>query len=134
MSWSEHVEAAKRRGFDEVTVLDRASGSSLASTREGAVEINENQELLKALEVGGAREITARGERYEVLLRDDQDGEWIITARGERLRVAVRFRGVDFVAEGAFKGVADAIRDARGKSVPDAFISLRKQIAAALGG
>lgn len=114
--------------------MDRGTGRTVASTRGDAVAVNENQELLKALEGSGAGALTARGERYEVVLRDDEEGKWIITARGERLRVAVRFRGVDFVAEGAFKGVADAIRQKGFSGAPDAFIKLRRQIAAAIDG
>jgi hypothetical protein len=156
MSWQQYVQAAQQLGFTKVTIIDKASYQPVAYTsaadiatawQDGDIQVNENQELLDNWGPNGVKDKEGKaatkknfcfyGKRFNILVRDEEDGNWIVCLKGKEVCIARKFNAVYFLVYGetASKSVKkDDKADKTGSfaSAPDAFNKICKGIFDAL--
>merc|ERR1712087_186161 len=117
-AWQPYVDAAKGIGFSKVCIIARANYGTLASTtaadiatawkdttkndkmEEVVVDINENQELLNDWKDKKIKTFAFFGQKFNIILRDEDDGSFVVCAKGKECCVAKQFKTIWFVAYG----------------------------------
>ena len=96
------------------------------------LQVNENQELLDDWKNVKKSTFCFYGKKFNILLRDDEDGVFIVSAKGQEVCVARQFKTVWFIAYGKMKKKGAKKKDdnaAQGfASAPDAFTKISKNI------
>jgi hypothetical protein len=142
MSWQQYVQLAQSLGFTKVTIIQRADYQTAACTsaadiatawKDGDKQVNENQELLDDWKDAKKMNFCFYGKRFNIVLRDDEDGNWIVCVKGQEICIARQFTSIWFVVYGeiAKKSVKKddkAEQKAGFKSAPDAFTKVCNDI------
>jgi len=129
MSFQDYVKVVLDLGFEKATIINRQTYQTLALSSNDAiatlwtekklddkeqevqVQINENQELLndwrKDTDANG-KEIPRKsfcfyGQRYPIVLRDDEEGNWICCVKGKEVLIAYKFKTIYFIVYGHIK-------------------------------
>merc|ERR1711971_262044 len=106
-------------GFTKVCIIARANYQTLASSNpqtdiavawksktmndkmeEVEVDVNENQELLNDWKDEKIRTFAFFGQKFNILLRDTEEGSFVVGAKGKDVIVARQFKSIWFVAYG----------------------------------
>jgi len=139
MSWQDYVTACQQLGFTKVTIVNRESYQTLASSAdtdiatawmEGDAMINENQELLDDWKDKKKAQFCFYGSKFQIIQRDEDDGNWIVCTKGKEVCIAHQFKSVWFVVYGQVKpkGTQDAQNAAGFKGAPDAMNQVFKNV------
>jgi len=143
MSWQQYVQAAQGIGFTKVTIINRQNYQTLAYTsqadiatawKDGDKQVNENQELLDDWKDVKKNSFCFYGKKYNVVLRDDEDGSFLVCMKGQECCIAKQFKTIWFIAYGPTKkkgGKKDDGATGFG-SAADAFTKISKDIFDAL--
>eukprot|EP01084_Bolivina_argentea_P301029 519222_1 len=137
MSWQQYVQAATGLGFTKVTIINRAnyqpvgytSAADIATVwKDGDNQINENQELLDDWKEKKKRSFCFYGKKFNILLRDDDDGNFIVGLKGQEVCVARQFNTIWFIAYGVSKKKGSKDAGAGFNGAPDAFNKISNKI------
>ncbi len=112
-SWGLYVEEAVEKHFSKVCIIARANYQVIGTTQQGVdiptawmdeeIQINENQELLNDWKDTSSPSFFFFGKKFNVILRDDEKGEFIVSQKGEEFCMARQFRTIWFVVYGLKK-------------------------------
>eukprot|EP01084_Bolivina_argentea_P301028 519221_1 len=137
MSWSAYVQAATNLGFSKVTIINRANYQTLAYTattdiatawQDGDNKINENQEILDDWSTTSKSTFYFYQTKFNILLRDDDDGNFIVGLKGQEVCVARQFNTIWFIAYGVSKKKGSKDAGAGFNGAPDAFTKISNNI------
>jgi len=142
MSWQQYVELCQQHGFSKETLINRANWQPIAYSsvndvatayKDGEVDVNENQELLDDWKEKKKATFRFYGQKFNIVQRDDADGNWIVGSKGQEVICAYKFKSIYFIAYGqvakkAVKKEEDQGSNSGFKSVPDAFNVIMKDI------
>jgi len=137
MSWQNYVELSQQHGFSKATLINRANWQPIAYSsvndvatayKDGEVDVNENQELLDDWKDKKKAVFRFYGQKFNIVQRDDQDGNWIVGNKGQEVICAYKFKSIYFICYGQVVKKAVKKEDDENKnqgngfkSVPDAF-------------
>eukprot|EP01084_Bolivina_argentea_P053964 98982_1 len=111
MSWANYVQAAQALGFTKVTIMNRTNYQVLAHTsaqdvatawQDGDKQVNENQELLDDWNPQKST-FCFYGKKFNILVRDEEDGNYIVGMKGKEVVCVRQFKSIWFVAYGVSK-------------------------------
>ena len=121
-NWKKLVSKAKKCGFTKVTIISRNNSSTLAVSSKKA-KINDIQELKSNWKSPTKKSIRFYGKKFNIVLRDDEDGNYIAARTGNQVLCARRFKSIWFVAYGPVKG-----KDVGFLSAQEAFAKITNNI------
>merc|ERR1719293_545689 len=138
MSWQQYVDAAKALGFTKVTIIARANYQTLGRTsdadiatawQDGDKQINENQELLDDWTDVKKNCFCFYGQKFNIILRDEDDGTFVVCFKGKIVCIAKQFKSIWFVVSGQTKKKGGKEKEAAGfASAPDAFTKISNAV------
>merc|ERR1712154_541602 len=108
-TWNDYVQLAQSLGFTKVTITNRSTYQTLASSSgsdvatawmDGDVQINENQELLDDWSDKKKFKFCFYKQKFNILIRDEDDASYIVCLNGKTVCIAKQFNSVWIVVSG----------------------------------
>ena len=138
MAWQNYVTAATELGFAKVVIINRKNFRTLATTNEltdialvcdiGDDEMNENKELSHDWKDKKKVTFAFFGETFNIILRDDDDGEFLVCLNGKKVLCARQFKTIWFVVFATIKPIHAPKTHPGFKGAPDAFAQISNNI------
>jgi len=119
-AWQPYVQAAQAISFTKVCIIARANYQTLATSNpqtdiatayklkqmndkmeEVEVDVNENQELLNDWkDTKVCKTFAFFGQKFNVILRDEDDGSFLVCSKGKEVCIARQFKTIWFICYG----------------------------------
>ena len=146
MSWQQYVQAAQGLGFSKVTIISRPTAQGggyvpvgysaqtdvATAYKEGDEDINENAELVKDWKDTKATVFRFYGNKFNIVQRDTENGNWIVASKGKEVIVARQFNTIWFIAYAITGGNAvkkgEKTQKANFANAPGAFAKISSQL------